>query len=82
MIFVLQKFLLKKLEKKIGDVDQKIPDVSGLVTTSVLDKQISELKNEIPGASDLAKKTNYDSRKSRKSVLVLLNLRVTYLMQR
>ena len=40
------------MEKKIGDVDQKIPDVSGLVTTSVLDKQISKLKNEIPGASD------------------------------
>ena len=36
------------LEKRSGDVDKKIPDTSGLVTTTVLDKKISEVENKIP----------------------------------
>ena len=41
------------LEKKIGDADKKIPDTSGLVTTSVLNTKIGELENKIPNTSNL-----------------------------
>ena len=33
----------QSLEKKIGDVDKKRPDSSGLVTTTVLDTKISKV---------------------------------------
>ena len=36
----------QNLEKK--DVDKKIPDTSGLVTTTVLNTKISEVENKIP----------------------------------
>ena len=36
------------MEKKIGDVDKKIPDTSGLVITTVLNTKISEVENKIP----------------------------------
>ena len=37
----------QNLEKKIGDVDKKIPDTSGLVTTTVLNTKISEVEKNI-----------------------------------
>ena len=40
----------------MGDFDNKIPDVSGLVTTTVLNTEISEVENKIPNASGLVKK--------------------------
>ena len=53
----------KKIErKKLEILIKKIPDVSGLVTTTVLNTKISEVKNKIPIVSDLVKKTNYDSK--------------------
>ena len=36
------------LEKKIGDVNNKIPDASGLVTIPVLNTKINEVENKIP----------------------------------
>ena len=45
--------------KKMRDVDKN--DVSGLVTTTVHDTKITKVKNKIPVASDLVKKTNYDA---------------------
>ena len=33
---------------KISEVDNKIPNTSGLVTTAVLNTKISEVKNKIP----------------------------------
>ena len=41
------------MEKKIGDVDKKIPDTSGLVITTVLNTKISEIEIEIPDTSGL-----------------------------
>ena len=38
----------QNLEKKIGEIDTKIPDTSGLVTTTVLNTKIGEVKNKIP----------------------------------
>ena len=37
--------------KKTGDVDKKIPDTSGLVTTTFLNTKISEVENKIPDKS-------------------------------
>ena len=36
----------QNLEKKIGDADQKIPDTSGLVTTTVLNTKVNEVENK------------------------------------
>ena len=36
------------LDTKIGEVKNKIPDVSGLVTTAALDTKILEVNNNIP----------------------------------
>ena len=33
---------------EIGEVENKIPDVSGLVTTAVLNTKIGEVENKIP----------------------------------
>ena len=41
------------MEKKIGDVDKKIPDTSGLVISTVLNTKISEIEIEIPDTSGL-----------------------------
>ena len=38
----------QNLEKNLGDVDKKIPDVSGLVTATVLNTKIGEFENKIP----------------------------------
>ena len=37
----------QSLEKKIGDVDKKIPGASDLATTNILNTKISEAGNEI-----------------------------------
>ena len=39
------KQIQQNLEKKIGDVDEKIPDVTGLVTTTVLHTKIEKVEN-------------------------------------
>ena len=49
------------LQKKIGD-DQKILDVSGLVTKTVLNTKIKEADNKIPDVIGLVKKTDYDAK--------------------
>ena len=49
------------MEKKIGDVDKKIPDTSGLVTTTVLNTNIKEVDSKIPDLRGLVKKTDYDT---------------------
>ena len=47
---------------KIGEVENKIPDTSGLVTTAVLNTKIGEVENRICDLSDLVKKTDYDAK--------------------
>ena len=77
------------LTTKIGEVDNKIPSTSGLVTTIVLDTKIGEVEHKIQGVSGLVKKTDYITLKCqtlRKAkillLLIIINLRVKYLMQR
>ena len=48
----------QNLEKTIGDVESKIPEVSGLAATAVLNTKIGEVGNKIPDISGLVKKTN------------------------
>ena len=48
--------LLKKI--KLTELENKIPDISGLATKSVL----TAVENKIPNVSSLIKKTNYDTK--------------------
>ena len=50
------------MEKKIGDVDKKIPEVTGLVTTTVLDTKIGEVEHQIPDTSALVTTTVLDTK--------------------
>ena len=70
------------MEKKLGEVENKIPDVSGLVTNTVLNTKIGKVENKISNASDLVKKVDYHAKTSdieRKALLflILIDLRVT-----
>ena len=47
----------RNLGEKIGDVDKKIPDTSDLVSTTVLNTEISEFENKIPNTSSLVNST-------------------------
>ena len=47
---------------KIGEVENKIPNVSGLVTAAVLNLKIGEVENEIPDVSGLVKKADYNTK--------------------
>ena len=40
---------------------KKKPDVSGLVTTTVLNTKISETEHKIPNVTNLVKKKDYDA---------------------
>ena len=51
----------QNLERKNGDVDQKIPNTSSLVTTIVLNAKISEAENKIPDNSSDNNSDNYFS---------------------
>ena len=50
------------LEKKIADVDKKVPEGSGLVTTNFVDTKIKGVENKILNVSDLVKKADYDTK--------------------
>ena len=43
--------------EKIGHVENKIPDVSGLVNTAVFNTKTSEVENKIPNVSGFATTT-------------------------
>ena len=45
------------LERKNGDVDRKIPDTSGLETTTVLNTKIREIENKLLDTSSLVTTT-------------------------
>ena len=58
MVYWLQLFWIQKLMK----LRTKIPDTSGLVSTTVLNTQIGEVENKIPCVSGFVKKTDYDAK--------------------
>ena len=41
------------MEKKIGKVENKIPEISVLATTAILNINIREIENQIPDTSEL-----------------------------
>ena len=47
---------------KIGEVENKTPDTSGLATTAVLNKKFSEAENKISDFSKLVKKLDYNAK--------------------
>ena len=49
------------MEEKIGDVDNKIPDLSDLVTTTVLNMEIGEVESKISDVSGLVKNADYNT---------------------
>ena len=50
------------MKKIIGDFDKKIPDVSALVTTTVLNARISEVENKMPHFSGLVAITVFNTK--------------------
>ena len=52
----------QNLEKTVGDVDEKIPDVSGLVITTVLNAKIGEVENKLPDTGGLMTTTVLDTK--------------------
>ena len=52
----------QSLEKKIGGVENKVPDINDLATTAVLNTKIGEVENKDFDVSKLVKKADYDSK--------------------
>ena len=52
----------QSLEEKNEDVDKRIPDISGSVTTTVLNTKIKGVKKKIPDLPGLVKKTDSDDK--------------------
>ena len=50
----------ENLEEKTRNVENKISDVNGLVTTATLNTKAGETESKIPDISDLVKNTVYD----------------------
>ena len=78
--------MTKIWRKFVGDVTNKVPDVSGLLTTAVFDTKIREVENKTPNVSGIVKKTVLGAKISKikdiSLLLILINLRDVYLMQR
>lgn len=63
------RLLTKRKEKKIADVDKKIPNSTGLVKKTNYNTKITEIENKIPGftglvtaASPIAKTTKIENK--------------------
>ena len=52
----------QNLEKKVKNVDKKIPGTSGIVTATVLNTKTGEVGNKIHDISSLVKKKDYDAK--------------------
>ena len=69
---------------KIGAVEIKIPETSGLGTTAVYNTTTGAVENEIPDVNDLVRKQfmtlKYQTlRKNTLLLLIIINLQVAYL---
>ena len=72
------------LEKKISDVNEKIPDVSGSVITIITglatNSALTAIENKIPDISSLVKKTDFDAKlKKIMTELLQINLNICLL---
>ena len=75
------------MKKKIESVEDKMPDGSGLVKRPVFTTKIGKVENKIHDLNGLVKKIVYDAkiqkwRENVSLILIIINLRVIYLMQR
>ena len=50
------------MNEKVDKVENKIPDISGLVTITVLDTKIGEVESKISEISGLVKKIDYNAK--------------------
>ena len=50
------------MEKKVGDFKNKIPEISGLVTTAVLNTKIGQVENKIPNVTNLLNTTGLNTK--------------------
>ena len=69
------------MEKKIGDVENKMPHISGLVTPIVLNTKINEVGNKICDVKGLVKNQimmlKYETLKENTLLLlIIINIRV------
>ena len=65
------------MNTKISEVENKIPDVSGLVTTTLLNTKIGAVENKIPDVSGLAMTTDYNTKiKDIEVILDILDAKV------
>ena len=62
------------MEKKFGDVDKKITDVSGLVTTTILNTKFAEVYNKRPGFSGSGTATVLDTKKQKLRIRSVFDL--------
>ena len=62
----------QNLEKKIGDIENKIPGISGLATTAVRNIKIGEVENKIPDVIGLVTAAVFKTKSE--------NLRIKFLM--
>ena len=53
---------MQNVEEKIEDAENKIPKLSGSVTTAVLHTKMGKFEGEIPDISGLVKKTDYNAK--------------------
>ena len=53
---------MQNVEEKIEDAENKIPKLSGLVTTTVLHTKMGKFEGEIPDISGLVKKKDYNAK--------------------
>ena len=58
LIHIKQTQIKKCIDKKIGDVDKTMPEVSFLLTTTVLRKKLMKLREKIPGVNGLVTTTS------------------------
>ena len=49
--------LLKRLNAKIKNIKDEIPDITNLATKTILNTKINEVKGEIPSVTNLATTT-------------------------
>ena len=53
---------MQNVEEKIEDAENKIPKLSGSVTTAVLHTKMGKFEGEIPDIWGLVKKTDYNAK--------------------
>ena len=61
---IVKNFVVKKVayNAKIKDIEDKIPDITNLATTTALNTKTNDVKNKIPSIRNLVQKTDYNTK--------------------